>query len=499
MSRHDRSWGEFQRRKVTRYLLFSLLIYSISFEAISLFEWILYPSVPNPDLFFAQTDFFVFKLLAPLSVIPLIVILYFSLGKIVLAHSGSLEARFPSPFRNLSRILADFRRLVPVSSQQARLVITDHSRVLLVVTIAFGILLVAIPYRPELNPTTQPVGVDAHWYVEWVSQMVRETPADAVSYAMGSASWGSRPLLLIPMYVTVSSGLVTINGSVVALPFVLSPLLALSAFIFVREGTKNEKKASIAALFSMLSFTLAIGMWAGFYTNWLAICEVYLFLAVLLRCSKLVTIQNLVLLTLGSLAILLTHPWTWLLVVSVSVVFALSLWKTNRNARPLLAVLVVLAICVSVDVAKMQLFGASTATQDASLNLAHASTSDALGFWTNVIDSLFFLYSGLFANAVILAFSLIAVLRLKMNNNFHRLLAAWLTVSSIPFAVLPALLQTRIIYDLPIPILTAMGTYLTATRLKTGTLEANLLLLLIILTVANYTIRVLTSIVTSPF
>jgi hypothetical protein len=362
-----------------------------------------------------------------------------------------------------------------------------------------GILLVAVPYRLELNPTTQPVGVDAHWYIEWLGQMVHETPAGAVLYAMGYASWGSRPLLLIPMYLMVSSGLVTINGSVVVLPFILSPLLALSAFVFVREGTEDEKLASIAALFSNLSFTLAIGMWAGFYANWLAISEVYLFLAVLLRCSKLVTFQNSVLLTLGSLAILLTHPWTWLLALTVSVVFALSLLKTSRNVRLLRATLLVLAISVAVDVAKMQLFGASTATQDASLNLANASISDVLSFWQNVIDSLFYQYSGLLANTVIFGLSLVATLCLKMKNNFHRLLAVWLGVASIPFAVLPAVLQTRIIYDLPIPILTAIGAYLTITRSRTGLWQANLVFLLIILALASYTVRALTIITGNPF
>jgi hypothetical protein len=147
----------------------------------------------------------------------------------------------------------------------------------------------------------------------------------------------------------------------------------------------------------------------------------------------------------------------------------------------------------------MQLFGASTATQDASLNLANASISDVLSFWQNVIDSLFYQYSGLLANTVIFGLSLVATLCLKMKNNFHRLLAVWLGVASIPFAVLPAVLQTRIIYDLPIPILTAIGAYLTITRSRTGLWQANLVFLLIILALASYTVRALTIITGNPF
>src|SRR5437899_158518 len=143
MSQHGHISGEFEKTKIAKYSLFSLLIGCVFFEIISLLEWIFYPRFPDPGLLFARADFVVFRLLAPLSVLPLVIILYFSLGKMVFLHDSHLKHRFLSPFGILLRILSDYRRLVLVTSEKARLVIVSRPRILLLVTIAMSILVVA--------------------------------------------------------------------------------------------------------------------------------------------------------------------------------------------------------------------------------------------------------------------------------------------------------------------------------------------------------------------
>ena len=133
------------------------------------------------------------------------------------------------------------------------------------------------------------------------------------------------------------------------------------------------------------------------------------------------------------------------------------------------------------------------------MNLVHASTSEFLNFWPNVVDGLLFTYTGLLGNAAILGLSLFAIFFLKIEDHFDRLLITWVGISSIPFLLLPAILQTRIVYDLPFPILTAMGSYRIVTRLRERPLISNLVFVLIILVMANYTLRTLVELVVSPF
>src|SRR5205807_9634299 len=106
-----------------------------------------------------------------------------------------------------------------------------------------AVLLGLIPYRPELNPAMTPVGVDAHYYIEWVNAMLQRSPEGAFAYALGSACFGSRPLLLIPIYLVVGTGMISTVQAVEFLPAVLCPLIVLSIFLFVREGKMTDWRA----------------------------------------------------------------------------------------------------------------------------------------------------------------------------------------------------------------------------------------------------------------
>src|SRR5437867_8646266 len=233
-----------------------------------------------------------------------------------------------------------------------------------------------------------PVGVDAHFYIDSVKEMLLRTPSAAVSYAMGSALEGSRPLVLLPMYGAVAAGLVSVNQAYEALPVVLGPLLAIATFLFVREGCRNERTAGVASLFSTLSFNTTVGMWAGFYANWLALAETYFFLAALIGFLRTRSASKFFLATMLSVTILLTHPWTWALVLTVTSVFVLTLWKDNRRNILLKALGVVLVVNIAVDFDRSQVYAGFVVAQEASTTLSGSGISQPLLFWPNIITVL---------------------------------------------------------------------------------------------------------------
>ncbi len=238
-------------------------------EAISVIEWAAYPYFPDKPLLFAKTDAAIFDFLAPFSPVLLILLLYSWIPRLALSFDNKFSNRLNNIFKWLTQSFSPLISGVPPDSVH-RFALTDRPRLLLVLAVASAILLALVPYRPNLNPTMTPVGVDTHYYIEWLNQMLQLSPAGAFSYAIGTASYGSRPLILIPIYLVVSTGVVSTIRAVEFLPAVLGPLVALSTFVFVREGQKSEKLAGVVSLLSVFSFNATVGMWAGFFANWLA-------------------------------------------------------------------------------------------------------------------------------------------------------------------------------------------------------------------------------------
>jgi hypothetical protein len=316
---------------------------------------------------------------------------------------------------------------------------------------------------------------------------------------MGFAWEGSRPLLLVPMYLTAATGLVSATQAYEALPAILGPLLAVSTFIFVREGYKNEKIAAVASLFSVLSFSTTVGMWAGFYANWLALSETYLFLTVFLKFTRTATRFRFVMLTLLSISILLTHPWTWAIILALTTVFVLVSFRENRNITLAKGVVVLLAINIFLEVAKSQIFGGLIVSQDTSPILSGAGLFSSQGLWQNLNTTLFTFYDGLLGNAILLGLPAIMMTFLKYKDRFERLLIVWVALSSIPFLALTSPLQTRILYDMPLPVMTALALLFLTRQLGNRSALSNLLLLLVLLFNANYVLSAVTNLVAVPF
>src|SRR3989449_4225309 len=437
-------------------VLTSLLLLAVVIEALSTVEWATYPYFPDKSLLFAKMDATIFSILAPFSPAFLIILLYTWVPELAVSFDNKFSKRLKTYFNWLAQSLSYLRHRIPSDSVRT-FALTDRPRLLLGLAVIMAVLLGLVPYRPELNPAMTPVGVDAHYYIEWVNAMLQQSPWGAFSYALGSASFGSRPLLLIPIYLVVVTGIITTVQAVEFLPAILGPLLALSIFLFVREGQQNERMAGVASLLSVFSFNATVGIWAGFYANWLAVAEAYLFLAVLLSFFRAATKSKFVILTALSLSILLTHPCTGVMVLTVAAVFVVSIWRDARKTILVKPILLFLAINLVVDVAKSLFFGGLAAAQDVSGGLSGGSFSQALGFWPNITSALFVYFDGLLANGILLGFSLIAMLYIGFHGKFERLLTSWVVIGSLLFPFFDGGGQARFIYDLPFPVLTSIG------------------------------------------
>src|SRR5207244_13073770 len=146
-----------------------------------------------------------------------------------------------------------------------------------IISLAASILLAFVPYRPDLNPNGTLVGVDSPAYVTWIRLMLSKPIPQALQYSFVEGLDGSRPLLLVLLYMVASLG-VSPSQIIEYLPMLLAPLLALSTYAFVRFGQGSPSFAGLTAIFTPFPFYIPVGLWGGYYANMAAPVSPYFFL-----------------------------------------------------------------------------------------------------------------------------------------------------------------------------------------------------------------------------
>ncbi len=465
------------------------LVVLLALEGLSLLEWILFPYASAGGMIIARLDAGFFDAVIPFSPLVLLLILY----AWVFRGTRFLRRYYPSidrvlvPFaRNRDRLLRWLED--PESDATADTHLFRHGRIWLLMAVCYAILLVLTPYRPDLNQAGIPVGIDTPLYIGWIQQMLAGSLGQAIVYAFGTANHGSRPLLLLPLYLYALVSQTNPVQIVEALPLFLGPLSVVSSYVFIRKGHKSKSIAILASLLVVLSFPLSVGMWAGYYANWLGLIEVNLFLFSLLSLSGLAWTRQYGIMAASSLALLLTHPWTWALMIVLALAFALSIWKTDHDRGLLTMIVPLLTTELIVDAAITYLFAGWGVATFVGVRASGSGTSQLVGFWQNLVEGMVYTYNGLLSNSVLLAFAAVAVLGLKFSDRFDRLLFLWVFVASLGFPFLASYNQTRVVYDLPIPILASMGSLLIASKFRDNALSM-LILSLFVMFNANYAIR----------
>src|SRR5881397_2780634 len=201
--------------------------------------------------------------------------------------------------------------------------------------------------------------------------MLQRPFLQALQYSFVEGLDGSRPLLLIPLYLAASTG-ISPNLIIEYLPMVLAPLLSLSTYIFVRFGQGSVSLAGLTALFTSTSFYITVGLWGGYYANMLGMIEAYLFLTFLLLFSKSPSITRYGAMFALSIMLFLTHPWTWVLIITASLFFAISLWKETSHSIHLNSMIVIISSGIVLDILKGSIFATRTVAADVAITVSLA-------------------------------------------------------------------------------------------------------------------------------
>ena len=225
--------------------------------------------------------------------------------------------------------------------------------------------------------------------------------------------------------------------------------------------------AILTALLAAGSFATTVGIWASYYANWLALIEAYLFFGVFLRSIQSRSALRIVLQVALSMAILLTHPWTWILTTTVTGVFVVSQWKLSSFRNLVRSTSLVIGGSVAVELVKTLVLGAFGAPAAGTYLIGQTPNpfNNILSVWPNTVDAVILTYNGLLATTVMFGLALLYLLRLRKIEDFQRLLLAWVLVTSALFPFFSGYLQSRLLYDIPLPVLSAGGLMMIKSRL----------------------------------
>jgi len=435
--------------------LFYGMLILLAIEIVSLACWIynlLHPSFPFSDesWHFAFTEVQLTNILYPALPVLLMFFAYSWVGEFTFKGllSGGEENE------NVSNDSVSYFKSSKVS---AIIIVSSFAAALFVGYYNYAVAGVNNPSFP---------GVDVSHYIERLNYMLNYTFIEAISYASGD----DRFLYLVLQYLCFSiSGSSPESFVTYSMPVILTFLLMLSTFFLVRTGG-SLLHASTAMLVTVFSFQVTVGVYAGFFANWFALTFVYTFYGLLMRALKGKNNRPFLLFLSGisSVAVLYTHPWTWILLVMMIlsayiIATLLLIYFRKKNIHDYLWELKFLAALLAFNLVmfyvKVLLNIGGGARIGGYINVKTFKPS----LW-NIFALRYFLdrtfnwyVGGFYAYTPIIILAILGVLSiLDYGDPYNRLLLDWMLISSaMAFVDFPW--QARFLYLTPFNIYVALG------------------------------------------
>jgi hypothetical protein len=355
-------------------------------------------------------------------------------------------------------------------------------------------------------------GVDIPHYIGKLESMLNSTSIEAFSYAIKD----DRFLYLILQYFCFQ-----VSGSSPELfvtyymPVVLTFLLMFSTFFLVKVG-RGLLPASTAMLVTVFSFQVTVGIYAGFFANWFALTFVYIFYGLLMRVLKLKNRSPFLLVLSGvsSVAVLYTHPWTWILLVMMIlsayiVTTLLLIYFRKKDIQGYIWELKVLAALLAANLVMFYVKGLLHVGSGAALVDGYIDVKTFKPSLWNAFALKYFLdrtfnwyVGGFYGYPLIIILAIMGIFSIfDYEDHYCRLLLNWILVASAMIVVnFPW--QARFLYLTPFSIYVALGMMYSAEQLRKfskskdrkgmATIIFWIFFTLSIFLLLNYTIRCLT-------
>ena len=332
----------------------------------------------------------------------------------------------------------------------------------LTIFVLLSIGLAIIPHNPTINKNNQEIGVDTHYYVDWIAPLMRSNNTQEFIHQafVVQGQQGDRPIALIFLFAIVKL-IDTHNASYIIdhIPLILGPALVLVVYYLTRELTSNDVISLFASFLTAVSFQMLVGIYAGFYANWLALIIGYPSAIFLFRYLKMSKQRDLIVYGLLLVAVLLTHVYTWTIFVFVFATFlAVMLVINNYRRQSIILLLLVTLASVVIDAARISITGSiSGIAEDAEIAADYTGSEEYIERWHTLIETIHIYDGGQFSNFILLVLGLCWLLSSNLRNASDIFLFIFLSAGIIPLFVGNSALQVRVIYNIPFQIPAAIA------------------------------------------
>jgi hypothetical protein len=330
----------------------------------------------------------------------------------------------------------------------------------LLLFILLSMILVLIPHQPAINKDDQRIGVDTTYYVNWLGNLTStNSTQDFLRQAFVVQSGGDRPLALMFFFTLVKVINLDSFYTIEYIPIILGPPLIILVYFLTRELTSNDITSIFAAFLTAISFHVLIGIYAGFYANWLALLIGYVSFIFLIRflreSQKIYYILYLALMII----LVLTHVYTWSILAIVSAVLLIVMLVTRYyQRRNIILLLLVIVLSVAIDVSRTALTG-SAGGLIKDLEIADKGVDIELfnQRWTSLTETIHIYVGGQYSNFIILGLCLYWLFLSDLRKTSNIFIAIFLSTGILPLFFGNWALETRVFYNIPFQIPAAIA------------------------------------------
>jgi hypothetical protein len=399
--------------------------------------------------------------------------------------------RVASRILKLDIIKEDITQTLPKDYDKSKLK-TQTKVGILLISMILSVVLVLIPQHPLINPDNRDIGVDTHYYVTWIRELAKSKNVSDLIYQafVVQGQSGDRPLsllFLLVVYQVVGSNN-NLSGVIEHFPIILGPGIVLAFYVLTLELTRNEKIALIAGFFGAVSFHTLIGIYSGFYANWLALIVGYISIAFLFRYLRSGRLSDIIVFSTLLIGVLFIHIHTWTILAAVSGTFLVAMllvaiWNNNKKKkkkkkdngnsnisnlfrkRRIIWLLLAILVSIAIDITKVALIGSSGGVErDIEVAQTNLGNEEINMRWRILDATMHGSLGGVFSNFIILLLGLFWVLKSNMREPGTLFLIIFLSAGMVPLTFGFWTLQVRVLYDIPFEIPAAIALYYISAR-----------------------------------
>lgn len=328
--------------------------------------------------------------------------------------------------------------------------------------ILFSVFLSIVPHLDNVNPEKQIIGVDTHYYVEWIGFLKESSNSgEFFQQAFIVQKQGDRPFSLITFFVISQLNNGNLEQTIEYLPLLLSPALLLIMYFFTRVLTGNDTVSILSAFLTAVSFQTLGGMYAGFYANWLALILGIFSLIYLFKFLKYNKKINLLIFSLSFISVLFSHVYTWTFLTAVLVIFLLVIYGLKTYPRKNIMILFVIIFSIIItDVTKTAFTDSVGGIEKGIIFLNDEKKFSAESFssiQSNLEFSTTTISGGQIGNFIFFMLSLYWLFVSDKRKTYNIFIMILFSIGLIPMIFSNSMMQTRLLYDISFQIPAALA------------------------------------------